>query len=64
MDWRILGVIGISLVGVQYLTAGGDEGKVRKAKQRMLEIVIGLVLYALAYALMAWLIPDFHPFGM
>lgn len=58
----ILSVIGISVVGVQYLTAGGDEGKTRKAKMRMFEIVIGVILYVVAYALMSWLIPDFKPF--
>ena len=58
----ILSVIGISVVGVQYLTAGGDEAKTRKAKRRMLEIIIGVVLYVAAFALMSWLIPDFKPF--
>lgn len=51
----ILGVIGISVVGIQYLTAGGDEGKARNAKRRMLEIVIGLVVYAIFYAVLTFL---------
>lgn len=55
----ILGVIGITVVGVQYLTAGGDEGKVKKSKQRMLEIVIGLVAYVVIYAALRWLLPGF-----
>lgn len=55
----ILGVIGITVVGVQYLTAGGDEGKTRKAKQRMFEIVIGLVAYVVIYAALRWLLPGF-----
>ena len=55
----ILGVIGITVVGVQYLTAGGDEGKTKKAKQRMFEIVIGLVAYVVIYALLRWLLPGF-----
>lgn len=58
----ILSVIGISVVGVQYLTAGGDEAKTRKAKRRMFEIIIGVALYVAAFALMSWLIPDFKPF--
>ena len=53
----ILGVIGITVVGIQYLTAGGSEEKTRKAKRRMFEIVIGLVLYVLIYALLKWLLP-------
>lgn len=55
----ILGVIGISITGVQYLTAGDSEEKVRKAKQRMFEIIIGLAAYAIIFALLQWLIPNF-----
>ena len=56
-----LGVLGITIVGIQYLTAGGNEEQTRKAKRRMFEIVIGLVAYVLVYALLDWLIPDFKP---
>ena len=55
----ILGVIGISVSGIQYLTAGGSEEKTRKAKRRIFEIVIGLVAYVLVYALLSWLLPSF-----
>lgn len=55
----ILGVVGITIVGIQYLTAGGSEEKTRKAKRRMFEIVIGLVAYVLIYALLKWLSPYF-----
>lgn len=57
----ILGVIGITITGIQYLTAGGSEEKTRKAKRRMLEIVIGLAAYAVLYALLTWLLPGFDP---
>ena len=60
----ILGVIGITIVGIQYLTAGGNEEKTRKAKRRMFEIVIGLVAYVIIYALLNWLIPGFKPLGV
>lgn len=50
----IIGVIGITIVGIQYLTAGGSEEKVKRAKRRMLEIVIGLVAYVLLYAVLRW----------
>jgi len=59
----ILGVIGITIVGIQYLTAGGNEEKTRKAKRRMFEIILGLVAYAIIYATLSWLIPGFSPFG-
>lgn len=55
----IFGVIGITVVGIQYLTAGGNEEKTRKAKTRLFEIVIGLVVYAIIYALLDWLLPSF-----
>lgn len=50
----ILGVVGISIVGLQYLTAGGSEEKTRKAKRRLFEIVIGLAVYAVFYAVLTW----------
>ena len=51
----ILGVVGISIVGIQYLTAGGNEEKTRKAKRRLLEIVIGLIVYAIFVAILEFL---------
>lgn len=56
----ILGVIGISITGTQYLTAGGNEEKTRKAKRRIFEIVIGLAIYAVFFLVMQWLIKDFE----
>lgn len=55
----IVGVIGIVYVGIQYLSAGGNEEKARKAKRRLFEIVIGLVAYVAAYGLLKWLLPGF-----
>ena len=55
----ILSVIGITVVGIQYLTSAGSEEKARKAKHRLFEIVIGVALYAVAYALLKWLLPSF-----
>lgn len=51
----VLGVVGISVVGIQYLTAGGSEEKTRTAKRRMNEIIIGLAIYAVFYAILKWL---------
>ena len=51
----ILAAIGITIVGIQYLTAGGSEEKTRKAKRRLLEIVIGIAAYIVLYALLKWL---------
>lgn len=56
----ILGVIGISVTGIQYLTAGGSEEKTRKAKRRMFEIIIGLAIYATFFVIMQWVTPNFE----
>ena len=53
----ILAVIGITIVGTQYLTAGGNEQQVIKAKKRMLEIVVGIGVYIAMWGLMQWLLP-------
>lgn len=55
----ILGVIGIAVSGIQYLTAGGNEERTRKAKRRLFEIVLGLAVYAVIFALLEWLLPSF-----
>ncbi len=55
----IIGVAAISIVGIQYLTAGSDIAKTVKAKARLIEIVIGLAIYAVLYALLSFLIPNF-----
>jgi hypothetical protein len=53
----ILGVIGIIVVGIQYLTAGDNKTQTQKAKRRMVEIVIGLAAFAILYSLLQWLLP-------
>ena len=59
----ILAVIGISVSGIQYLTAGGNEEKTRKAKRRIFEIIIGIAIYVLIFALLQWLLPGFNGIG-
>ena len=51
----ILGVIGITVVGIQYLTAGSNEEQTRKAKRRLFEIIIGLAAYFLMFGILNWL---------
>lgn len=57
----IIGAIGITVVGIQYMTAADNEEQTRKAKRRMFEIVIGFAVYVLIYALLKWLLPNFGP---
>lgn len=60
----ILGVVGIIIVGIQYLTAGGNEEKTKKARQRLLDIIIGLAVFVVLYGLLMWLLPGFENIGM
>ena len=58
----IIGAIGITISGIQYITAGGNEEQTRKAKRRIFEIVIGFFAYVLIYAALTFLIPGFNGF--
>ena len=58
----IIGVLGIVCVivmiigGVNYMTSNGDAGKVKKGKDTILYGLIGLVICALAFAIVNWVI--------
>lgn len=58
----VIGVLGIVAVvviiigGVTYMTSSGDAGKVKKAKDTILYGVIGLVVVALAFAIVNFVI--------
>lgn len=58
----VIGVLGIVAVvviiigGVTYMTSSGDAGKVKKAKDTILYGVIGLVIVALAFAIVNFVI--------
>ncbi len=50
----ILGVLFIILIifgGVQWMTAGGNEEKVKKAQERIKSAIIGLIITLSAYAI-------------
>lgn len=53
-------VIGIVISGIQYATAGGNEQQMVKAKNRMIQIAIGLLVWIFMWALLNWLIPGFN----
>ncbi len=53
----ILGVLGIVISGIQYLTAADNEQQMATAKKRIVEVVIGLAIYAVMYVALQWLIP-------
>lgn len=53
----VLATIGFIWAGVLYLTARDDEAQVAKAKKRMFEVVIGLVIYSFMFIIGNLLIP-------
>ena len=57
----IAAAIGITISGIIYLTAKGDISRTTKAKRRIFEIVIGIAVYAVFYALLSFLTPEFNP---
>ncbi len=53
----ILGVIGITIVGLKYLNAGGDEAKAVKARKRLIQIIAGLAGYVVLLSVANFLVP-------
>lgn len=53
-----LGFAALVFVGFQYLTAGDNEEQIKKAKRRIVEIVIGVALFLLANVIVQWLTGD------
>ncbi|MCX6714247.1 MAG: hypothetical protein NTX72_00335 [Candidatus Uhrbacteria bacterium] len=58
----LLGVMGIILVvyvimaGITYMTAGGDDTKVKKAKAMIQTSVVGIIIIVAAYAISSFVI--------
>lgn len=50
------GVLGIVISGIQYLTARDNEAQAAKARRRILEVVIGLIVYAVMYIVLNFLL--------
>ena len=53
-----LGTIGIIISGFIIITASGDESKIRMAKTRIIEIVVGFLLWALLYIILGLFLPN------
>lgn len=53
----VAAVLGTIIAAIMYLTARDNEQQVVKAKTRLYEVVIGLVAWAVMFALLQWLIP-------
>ena len=58
----IIGILGLVCVviiiigGIGYMTSSGDAGKVKKAKDTILYACIGLIVCALSFAIVNWVI--------
>ena len=50
-------VIGIIVSGIQYSASAGDPAAMTKAKNRIFQIIIGIVAYGLLWGVLKWLIP-------
>ena len=52
----IVAVVFIVIGGISYMTSSGDAGKVKKAKDTILYACIGLIVCALSFAIVNWVI--------
>lgn len=55
----VAATLGVIIAGIMYLTARDNEQQVTRAKQRLFDVVIGLVAWALMWTILHWLIPGF-----
>lgn len=53
----IAGVGGIIYGAVLYTTSGGSLDQVKKARQIIMDVIIGLAMYALMYAFLNYIVP-------
>jgi len=53
----VFGVLGLVWTGIQYMSARDNDQQLAAAKKRLLDIVIGLLIYAVMYTVLEWLIP-------
>lgn len=53
----IAGTFAIVIVGIQYMTAKDNAGRMAAAKTRLIAIIIGLAAYAVMWAFLQWLLP-------
>lgn len=53
----LIAVFILIVSGLQYITAQGNSDQIRSAKNRLTNVIIGLVLYIMSYGILEWLIP-------
>ena len=55
----IVGVLAIFMMiygGIRYVLSGGDNGKVKDAKNTILYAIVGLIVAILGYAIVNWVV--------
>ncbi len=50
-------IIGVTIAGIQYMTARDNQAQVAAAKKRLFDVTIGIAAWAVMWAVMNWLIP-------
>lgn len=53
----VAAVGGVIYAGIMYSSASGDAAQVKKAKQIIIDVVIGILAYGLMFIVLNWLIP-------
>lgn len=53
----VVAVLGFILSGVQYISARDNEAQVVSAKKRMMQIITGVIIYAVAWTGLEWIVP-------
>ena len=48
----IMGVIGFAIAGIMYLTAAGDEDRIKSAKSAMIYSIVGIIVALLGLVIM------------
>ena len=52
----IIAVVYVLWAGFQIMTAGGDEEKVKTGRKTIIQVIIGIVVMWIAYAIVSWVI--------
>ena len=55
----IAGTVGIVIAGIQYSTAKDNEQQMAKAKMRIVQIVIGMAIWAFLFVFLRFILPGF-----
>jgi len=53
----VAAVLGVVIAGIMYMTARDNEAQMAAARKRLYEIAIGMIVWALMYGVLNWLIP-------